>query len=258
MSVVVLTHDNLALTRDCLESIETCSDYRNLEVIVVDNASTDGSVEWLTEWAAQDSPAGHARLLVLNRDNAGFAAGNNAGLRRARGEVLVLLNNDTRTTFGWMRTLCAHLRRDPRLGLVGPVTDNIGNEARIELAGSSRQDRDASAAAHVRRHPGGEFPLATAAFFCVAMPRAVHEAIGPLDEAYGLGFFEDDDYCRRLQQSHYRIACAEDVFVHHHLSAGFDRIDRSARDALFERNRRLYEEKWGPWTPHSYREAMSR
>ena len=131
VSVVVLTYNNLAFTQACLFSVEAYSDYPNLEVIVVDNASSDGSREWLREWAGEASSAGHVRRVVLNDANLGFAAGNNVGLREATGEVLVLLNNDTYVTPGWVRGLSNHLRSEPGLGLVGPVTNNIGNEARI-------------------------------------------------------------------------------------------------------------------------------
>jgi len=58
-----------------------------------------------------------------------------------------------------------------------------------------------------------------------------------------------------VQQAGYGIACAEDVFVHHHLSASFDALKAGQKQALFERNKALYEEKWGPWTPHAYRAA---
>lgn len=256
ISVVVLTHDNLALTQTCLESVEALSDYANLEIIVVDNASAPETRRWLLSWSKQESSAGHVRRLIVHPVNAGFAAGNNLGLQAATGEFLILLNNDTRVTRGWVRTLCSHLRRDPRLGIVGPVTDNIGNEARIELVGTSAQALRAAALAYTRARPGGEYPLSTAAFFCAAMPRAVYQVIGPLDESYGLGFFEDDDYCRRVQLAHYRIACAEDVVVHHHLSASFDLLGMQERNLLFERNRRIYESKWGPWIPHAHRRVQ--
>lgn len=253
VSVVVLTYNNLAYTQACLFSIEAYSDYPLLEVIVVDNASTDGSRDWLAGWQAEPSAAGHVRRLLPNDTNAGFAAGNNIGLAAATGDILVILNNDTYVTPGWVRTLCAHLRRDPALGLVGPVTNNIGNEAKIDIDYGDMSEMIASAARYTRRHPGGEIALPVAAFFCVAMPRGVYEAVGGLDESFGLGFFEDDDYCRRVLAKGHRIACAEDVFVHHHLSASFDAIGAERKAELFARNKAIYEAKWGPWIPHGYR-----
>lgn len=196
---------------------------------------------------------GFARGLILNEDNKGFAAANNQGLALARGDYLVLLNNDTYVTPGWARTLVNHLRRDPSIGILGPVTNNIGNEARIEIDYHGMADMLKAAARHTRKHMGQTFPLHTAAFFCVMLRRAVYERVGPLDEAFGRGFFEDDDYCRRVEQLGLRIVCAEDVFIHHHLSASFSKLKDQERQALFERNRAVYEMKWGKWIPHSYR-----
>ena len=253
VTVVVLTYNNLEFSRNCLFSVENYSDYANLEVIVVDNASSDGSREWLREWAEEPSRAGHRRRLILNDENLGFAAGNNVGLREATGDILVMLNNDTYVTQGWVRTLCAHLRRDPSLGIVGPVTNNIGNEAKLEIAYDDIVDMHRVAGEYTRAHAGQEIALRTAAFFCVAMPRQVFERVGELDEAFGVGFFEDDDYCRRVELAGWRIACAEDVFVHHHLSASFDQLKAEAKKKLFDANKAIYEAKWGAWEPHAYR-----
>jgi GT2 family glycosyltransferase len=253
ISVVVLTYNNLAFTQACLHSVEAHSDYRNLEVIVVDNASSDGSVEYLRNWAAEPSAAGHARRLILNDDNLGFAAGNNVGLAAATGDVLVMLNNDTFVTPGWVRTMHAHLLRDKDLGLVGPVTNNIGNEARVELCYADMDQMVEQAGNYTRSHPGQAMPIDTVAFFCVMLPRAVYDSLGGLDEAFGLGFFEDDDYCRRVQQAGLKVACAEDVFVHHHLSASFNQVGAERKKELFERNKAIYEAKWGTWEPHAYR-----
>ena len=79
-----------------------------------------------------------------------------------------------------------------------------------------------------------------------------------VDEQFVPGFFEDDDYCLRLGQAGYRIACAEDVFVYHELSASFDQLALAKRAAIFERNKALFEAKWGPWIPHQYRPNLPR
>lgn len=249
VSVVVVTYNNLSYTRDCLDSLDRFSDWPELEIIVVDNASHDGTPEFLEQWAGE----GASRQVILNPDNRGFAAANNQGLAQATGDYLVLLNNDTYVTRGWIRALIAHLRRDPGIGMVGPVTNNIGNEARIESAYRDMAGMAEFAADYTTRHAGRAFDIKNLAFFCVAMPRSTYQHIGPLDEAFGIGFFEDDDYCRRVQQAGLRCVCAEDVFIHHQLSASFDALKADQRQALFERNRRIYEAKWGPWQPHSYR-----
>jgi GT2 family glycosyltransferase/glycosyltransferase involved in cell wall biosynthesis len=251
VSVVVVTYNNLDLTKACLQSLEQFSDYANLEVIVVDNASADDTPAYLQAWAA----AGDDRRLVLNADNRGFAAANNQGLALATGEYLVMLNNDTYVTPGWVATLVWHLRRDPKLGMLGPVTNNIGNEARIDIRYDNMNEMLPAAADYTSRHAGQLTPLRTAAFFCVMLRRSVFEKVGPLDEAFGIGFFEDDDYCRRVEQAGWSIACADDVFIHHNLSASFNKLKQETRMALFEQNKVTYEAKWGTWVPHKYRDG---
>jgi Uncharacterized protein conserved in bacteria len=249
VSIVVVTYNNLDLTKVCLDSLDRYSDYPNLELIVVDNASADDTPAYLRAWEA----AGGNRHVILNPDNRGFAAANNQGLAAATGEYLVMLNNDTHVTPGWVATLVGHLQRTPTLGVLGPVTNNIGNEARINIRYDDMEQMLKTAAEYTARHAGQLTPLHTAAFFCVAMPRRVYEKVGDLDEAFGIGMFEDDDYCRRVQQAGWTIACADDVFIHHHLSASFNKIKQEKRQAMFEQNKAIYEAKWGTWEPHKYR-----
>ena len=251
VSVVVLTYNNLEFTRACLDSIESLSHYPDLELVVVDNASTDGSREWLQSWAEDREGV----RLILNDENLGFAAGNNVGLAAASGDYLVILNNDTYVTPGWVHGLVRHLQRDPGIGLVGPVTNNIGNEARIDIHYADMGEMLERSWDHTAAHARELLDNGRVAFFCVAMPRAVYEAVGPLDEGFGVGFFEDDDYCNRVREAGYRVVIAEDVFVHHHLSATFEKLDQEQRQALFEANKARYERRWGPWEPHKYRDT---
>jgi len=253
VSVIVVTYNNIELTRACLESLDEHSQYEPLEIIVVDNASSDGTPVFLSEWVAN----GQNRRLILNDDNRGFAAANNQGLAVANGEYLVLLNNDTYVTPGWIRTLVRYLQRDKTIGLIGPVTNNIGNEAKIDIAYEGMGEMRLKSAAYTRRRIGQTNPLRTAAFFCVMMPRTTYERVGTLDEAFGRGFFEDDDYCRRVEQIGLRVVCAEDVFIHHQLSASFDKLKQQDRQKLFQDNKKIYEAKWGAWVPHAYKDTKS-
>jgi len=249
ISVVVLTYNNLALTKDCLDSLLKRTDYPNLEIIVVDNASSDQTPHYLKELERS-----HPQIrVILNGENVGFSAGNNIGLAAATGDYLVLLNNDTVVTTGWAMTLMRHLQSDPSIGLLGPVTNNIGNEARIETTYKNPSDMPQEAHSFTVTRMGRVFSIKTVAFFCAIMPRATYEKVGPLCEEFQRGFFEDDDYCRRVESFALKVMCADDVFIHHHLSASFNKLSEQQKKELFDRNKEIYEKKWGKWVPHSYR-----
>ena len=249
VSAIVLTYNNLDLTKACLDSLEQHSDDVDLEIVVVDNKSTDGSPEFLSAWAASRTNV----KLILNDDNRGFAGGNNQGLEAATGDYLVIQNNDTVVTQGWAGRLVNHLRNAPEIGIIGPSTNNIGNEARVPTHYKTLADMPAEAVNITERRLGKRFELQTVAFFCTMLPRSTYEKCGPMSLDYGLGFFEDDDYCRMVEQAGLKVVCAEDVFVHHHLSASFNKLGDERKRALMEKNRAIYEAKWGPWKPHEYR-----
>ena len=240
ISVVVVTYDNRDLTRLCLESLFARTEWPSLEVLVVDNGSSDGTPEFLSELARRH---GNLRVLALG-ENRGFPAACNVALAEASGDPLVLLNNDTVLTRGWLTALHRHLAARPRLGLIGPVTNAIANEARVEVGYSDLGGLPAWAARWVRAHDSETFPISMLAFFCVAIRRAAFESVGPLDERFGLGLFEDGDYNRRARAKGWEVFCARDSFVHHWQNASFRRLGKDAYLALYEENRKKYEEKW--------------
>ena len=249
ISVIVLTYNNIDLTKSCLQSLLEQTDYPHLEIIVVDNASSDGTPAYLQEFGKRHPTT----TIMLNESNLGFAAGNNIGLACATGDYLVILNNDTVVTCGWAMTLLRHLQADPSIGLIGPVTNNIGNEARIEAPYEQIVDMPYEALQFTLTNMGKLLPMRNAAFFCVMLPRSTYERCGPICEDYGRGFFEDDDYCRRVEAAGLNVVCADDVFVHHHLSASFDKLGGNEKQELFARNKAIYENRWGSWIPHQYR-----
>jgi GT2 family glycosyltransferase len=250
VSIVVVTYEQLVFTRMCLESLLVNTEGASFEVIVIDNASSDGTATYLLE-LAQRRPEVRVHF---NDTNRGFAAANNRGLAEARGEVLVLLNNDTIPVPGWLQALIGHL--DARgVGLVGPVTNRTCNEAQISAPYATYGEM--LAFARDRAAPKRVFDIRMLAMFCVAMRADVFERVGPLDERFGLGTLEDEDYAIRARNAGYRVVCAEDAFVHHFGHASFDELVPSgAYHRLLRRNTQIFEEKWGlRWRPYDRRQA---
>jgi len=247
VSVVVLMWNNSQLTVACLESLVYRSLYENLEVILVDNGSKPTESTLVTDWIRQNDKA--EIVVVRNENNLGFAAGMNAGIRAATGDYVVLLNNDTQVTPGWVRKMIRHFRRNAHIGILGPLTDHCGNEAQVKLPFG---DWTKTAPKLVQ----GRSPIARSAqslgFFCVMISRETLNSVGLLSEEYGQGYFEDDDYCNRVREHGKICAIAQDVFIHHEMSASFDQVKTETRRSLFECNKAIYEAKWGTWVPHSY------
>lgn len=256
VGIVIVNYKNLPYLKLCLESIWSRTHYPNFEVVVVDNGSGRDVADYLQRIAKSES-----RLkVILNGANLGFARANNLGAQALTScHYLVLLNNDTVVTHGWLPGLIHYLDR-PDVGLVGPVTNWAGNEARIDVTYRNTAGLDQFADEYVHQHRAECFEIPMLAMYCVAMRREVYDEVGPLDEQFGIGLFEDDDYAMRVKRRGYRILCATDVFIHHFGQASFKGLMQTGEyDRLFEENRSRFEKKWNiTWRPHQYRADVMR
>ncbi len=233
-SIIILTHNQLELTKLCVGSIRRFT-AEPIELIFVDNASTDGTPDFLATVPGA--------TIIRNSVNRGFGAGANQGLQVAKGEQLLLLNNDTIVTAGWLRRLLDALRSDCKVGLVGPCSNRVGGEQQIEVSYDNLGDLDAFAEKWGQQNQNQRLDTGRLVGFCLLISREVIDRIGMLDEQFGIGMFEDDDYCLRAAQAGFRAVIARDSFVHHFggqtfLGLGVD------YEALLKTNQKQFEKKW--------------
>jgi len=251
VSVIVVTYNNVEYTRLCIDSVLRNTHAPRFEVIVVDNASTDGTRDYL-------EGLGSAVRVLFNERNEGFARANNQGIAGSQGSLVILLNNDTVVPPGWSCRLLRHLAV-PEIGAVVSVTNFSGNESRIDVSYADLDAMEHFAARQAVTRDGESFDIPVGAMYCFGMRRSTYERIGPLDERFTVGMFEDDDYSHRIRQAGLRVVCAEDAFVHHFGQASFGKLPQREYFALFDRNKKLFEEKWGrPWIPHKDRAVGSK
>lgn len=240
VSIIIASFNGLQeTTKPCLESIFDHTAGLDYEVIVVDNASQDGTQDFLKQTAAVQP-----RLRWFgNQSNLGYAAANNLGLDAAQGECLILLNSDTIVTDQSLARLVSFVRAHPDVGLAGPVTNFAGNEQRIFADTGPIAGVLAQGLVWTVNSRGDLFETERLGFFCVAMRRNHFERIGPFDERFGLGCFEDDDYCIRSIEAGFRLVCLEDAFVYHRGSQSFNQHPPAEVKVLMKKNRCALEQK---------------
>lgn len=238
VSIVIPAHNQLECCQQCVESIHAHTEYP-YKLILVDNGSTDGVAQYF------DSVPG--ATVVHSETNIGFPAGVNLGLAHATGHVL-LLNSDTIVPAGWLARLVSALESAPRIGIVGPMSNHVSGPQIIPgLQLSSVGQINEVANKRADEFGGRLHDVERVVGFCMLIRDAAFAAVGNLDECFGIGNFEDDDYCLRVRKAGFRVCIAEDCFVFHYGSRTFSALgfDNESFNALMAKNEATFNAKWG-------------
>src|SRR5947207_9463648 len=239
ISIIVPVFNQLRFTKACLASIQDNQADQSLEVIVVDDSSTDGTQETL--------PLIPGLVYLRNEENVGFVASCNRGAAKARGNYLVFLNNDTVVTAGWLSALHETFQFEPHAGLVGSKL--VYPDGRLQEAGGIIW-RDGSGWNRGKfddpRKPEYNFlrEVDYCSAACLMLPKSLFQRIGGFDSRYIPAYYEDTDLAFKVRAAGFKVLYQplSEVFHFEGATGGTDISTGTKKHQ--EINRKAFAAKW--------------
>jgi GT2 family glycosyltransferase len=251
VAIVVVTWNGLAYTKTCIESILELTDYPAFELIVVDNGSTDGTLEYLRSLE-------HVKL-ISNEVNLGFSKGANIGIAAASPDSdIVILNNDIKITDPqWLQKLAKAAHTRETIGIVGcrlVFPDGTLNHTAayvrpFELFGENEggTEDDIGQATETK-------PVEAVIGAVMYIKRSAIDKLGGFDESY-FSYFEDSDLCYRAAQAGFEVLYCGEVTLEHLGSASL-KENRYDFDDVFQTSRAIFVERWKSYVIDERRPAV--
>ncbi|AFM01825.1 putative glycosyltransferase [Desulfitobacterium dehalogenans ATCC 51507] len=235
VSVIVVGYNNLYKhTKICVECILNYTLDEDYELILVDNGSTDGTLEFF------ESVKHPKKKIIKITKNIGLFFGINSGIEIARGKFIAVISNDIYVTKNWLANLLKCAFSDERIGMIVPVSDNVSNLQAVDLDFNDFEDMQKKAAEFNKSNPRKwheHLRLITAMAF---YRRTCLDMLGKQD----YGFFHDfgdDDITFRVRRAGYKAILCKDVFVQH---AGIATRDPEVIRMSLEKGRTAFQEKY--------------
>jgi GT2 family glycosyltransferase len=230
-SVIIVSFNGEKQLAPCLEALKRTT-YPNCEFIVVDNGSSDGTGEVAKSW--------NRVKLVRAERNLGYAGGNNLGLRSAKGDFHVLLNDDTEVEPGWLEPIADAVMTLPDWGILGCLLLYPGGKIVQHAGGIIEPNGLTQHCGAGEALPLGDLPLTRVAYVTGAafvINRHMLGLLGGLDEAFFPGYFEETDMCWRAAEVGFATYVVPASRVVHHVSQTAQHVVGKRYLTLFHRNR---------------------
>ena len=234
LAIIILSYNKLDMIKECIESIRRNNPSSSYELIIVDNASEDGSKEWLMEQ--------NDIKLICNTENMGFPYGCNQGIKEADNETdIFLLNNDTIVTPNSIFWLRMGLYSGTRIGATGSVSNRASNGQIAEGCGNNIQS--CMQYAHVHNIPM-KYPYEKKLYligFALMIKREAIDETGLLDTRFSPGTYEDNDYCIRLHNAGWEVLLCKNSFIFHNVQV---QSNMQLWSSMHRVNSNKFIEKW--------------
>ena len=212
VSIITINYNESDVTLDLLHSIRKLS-YSNYEVIVVDNASPNDNPDRIKENFPEVN-------LIKSQENLGFAGGNNLGVKQAKGEYLLFINNDTIVPTDFIQPLVETLQNDDKIGMVSPKIKFHWDPTLIQYAGYTPMNkwtiRNNSIGYHQKDNGDFDEPKETQSIHGAAMmvPKSVVEEVGMMTEIYFL-YYEEHDWAEMVKRAGFKIFYQPKSYILH-------------------------------------------
>lgn len=218
--IIIPVWNELDSTKECLNRLKKHTQYP-YRLIIIDNGSTQPVKQYLESLGA-DFPE---YLLIRNSANLGFVKAVNQGMISSENRYVCLLNNDVSVTDKWLTLMIETVEAGPKnIGAANPTSNDYGE------AGPDGEKNDFQELDYCKG-------------FCILIKKEIIGRIGLFDEVFGMGYFEEKDFCRRVIKAGFLCIRAKSAFVMHKDRLSFDKL--SNRDEIFEINESIYNKKWG-------------
>lgn len=251
VDIIVLNCNGIKIMPACITTLLKNTLYP-FHLIVVDNCSTDGSREWLVKHVKNLKNA----TLHLNEElDGGFSAGNNIGLQYAKGDYVLLLNNDTLIfERGWLHGLVEEMEADKKIGIEGAkllYPNDLIQHAGVTYVIDPYQNM--ALPFHIGRFEKREKyaekrALPAVTFACAFIRRELLK--DGLDESYGKGNYEDTEFCCQIRRDGWKILYNGEVELYHYEGATMltqMKADREGWSQHTYDNWRKFSDKWNSW-----------
>lgn len=235
ISVVIPVYNALEDVKLCIDSVVKNFDFTNGEVILVNDKSNEETTDYLNSVVEKYSNF----LLLSNSENLGFVKTCNKGIKQSKGDIVVLLNSDTKIPKGFNEKISNCFKSDDMIGVASPIASSswLFN---IPIKKNYSIDKMNS---EIQRLNVAKYPLIPSAEgFCFCIRRSVIKAIGGLDELYGRGYHEEVDFSYRAINAGFKVVLIDDLYVFHKAHASFG---KKAGDKLVKQNNKIFRERWG-------------
>ena len=236
ISIIIPVLNQHEMTQECIQAVmENTTDF---EIVIIDNGSDP---------PFQPPFSGFNDIRVIrNEDNKGFPVAVNQGLREAKGEFIVLLNNDVVVTPGALNRLVDWLNT---FDIVGGLTNYAAGMQQVQISSyQSIEELNTEAEALFGSNEGECVEVQWITGFCMAFKRAVWEEVGDFDDSFWPCTGEEIDFCLSAREKGFKVGVVHDVYVHHDGSRTFRDLEDAGQleyGKVIARNDKYLMDKWG-------------